>query len=361
MLLTLLLTNTVLTASVLTNDASAAEVTEIPNFLRGDVQVAYAPEVRFGSIVEGDQPVGRITTQDHVLNIGGSFGAAPGVALYFNMPLHLASSLAFTDVSSMVYDPLTGEGSMYCDPAADSCNGRVLDTSPIEGKGLGGVWLGVQGTPFSEAWPNSGMRATWLVDLGFRTADSSNFYTVTDGQRGAGPGGSAFRLRSAFSTTKGVAQPYVVGTWLRQNGTPTTLYDRNGAVTDAAAEVLPGSRMAVNFGAQVNSFTNSESGAELDFDFRMGFDYNSWQRVPSGLYLPSITGATDGEMVDKGEYSSAWVGLGMYWRMFEYLQLNIVADGAYVMPHLLEDPYPVSTGMDTVEVRGSAELKVRIR
>lgn len=333
----------------------AAEVTEVPPWLRGDVDIGYALDYTTGSLVEGDADVGQFTQQDHIVHFGGAFAAAPGVALYFDVPVYALSRLSFTDAFSMAYDPLNGIGSM--------AYGEPLTNTPLrEGSGPGGVWLGVRGTPFSETlWPRRGNRSTWMLDVGYRTPDASNFYVADDASRGGGPGASAFRLRSAFSTTKGVSQPYMRVTWLKQGVIATDLVDEDGNLLTAGAEVWPGQSIDVLAGVQARAFENTVNGASFDFDFHLGAAYNSWSTVPSGIYLPSVLSASREDLVTSSEYGSAYAGLGFYWRMFKYLQLDLGADVAYLMPHRLEHPYAVSTGMDTLSVRANGQISVLIR
>ena len=106
---------------------------------------------------------------------------------------------------------------------------------------------------------------------------------------------------------------------------------------------------------------NPTNGSSFDFDFRLGFDYNTPADLPSGLYLPSVLSSTEGTLISQSEYSTASAGLGLYWRMFTYVQLDLRADMAYVLPHRLEHPYAIYTGEDTLGVRGLAQLTVMIR
>lgn len=335
--------------------AHAAEVTEVPPWLRGDIDIGYALDFTTGSLVEGDADVGRFTAQEHQIHFGGAFAAAPGVALYFDVPVYPLSSLSFSDSFSMAYDPLNGRGSM--------AYGEALgETVTREGRGAGGVWLGVRGTPFSESlWPRRGNHSTWMLDFGYRTPDASNFYVADAETRGGGAGASAIRLRSAFSTTKGVSQPYMRVSWLRQSTIATDLLDANGNVITAGALVWPGQTLDVMAGVQARAFENTVNGASFDFDFHLGASYDTWRSVPSGMYLPSVLNATEGELVTMSEYGSAYAGLGFYWRMFKYLQLDVGADLAYIMPHQLEHPYAISTGMDTIAVRANGQISVLIR
>ncbi len=102
-------------------------------------------------------------------------------------------------------------------------------------------------------------------------------------------------------------------------------------------------------------------GSSFAFDFRLGFAYYAGAELPSGLYLPDVLQTTDGALINQSEYTAASAGLGLYYQIFTYMKMNLVVDGNYYTPHLLEHPYPVSTGMDTFGVSGAIEMQVMIR
>lgn len=339
--------------------AHAAQVTDVPPFLRGDVSIGYQLEFQTGGLQEqgadGMVDVGRMTRDAHTLNVGGVFGAGPGVAVYFDVPVTLADTTRWSDAQEMIYDPNLGAGSM--------ANGALLAESPtITGKGAQGVWLGVRGTPFSETlWPNRNSQTTWLLDVGMQTRDSTNYYTVGDDGRGAGTGARALRIRSAWSTQLGSANPYLDATYLRRGTTVVDLRDSSGAVVTAGAQVLNADRMSLRTGIEVTTGANETTQAEFRADFRLGVDYTTWQDIPSGLNLPSTLGSTEGKLVTMGEYSTVSLGLGFYWRMFKYARLDLVGDVHYVMPHRLEHAYLAQTGPDTLFVNGGAKLTILFR
>lgn len=348
-----------LLCTTLVPSASAAEVTELPPFLRGDVSVGYNLGLLTGSMREGDGTVGRLGAEDHVLRLGAAFGVAPGAAIYAELPIYVQQRVVFNDTYTMAFDPNQDLGSL--------AYGDLVDGSVVRsGSGAGGAWLGAKGTPFTEAlWPLRNNRATWLIDVGVRLPDATSFWAEdwSSGEptRGAGPGAAAFRLTNAFSTTKGVSQPYMRVTWLRQGATSVDLYSSSGELVTADAQITPADSLDVLTGVQVRTFENPTSGAAFDLDFRLGFNYMGPAELPSGVYLPSVLPNTEGLAISRSEYSSASVGLGFYWRMFKYLKLDVVGDVAYVMPHTLEHAYAVRTGPDTLNISALARLNVLIR
>ena len=328
--------------------ALAADVTEVPPMLRGDLHVGYAADLSKGSLVEPvdgtDVTVAKTTYEAHRMNFGATFSVAPGAALYVDIPTYIVDRWTHTDATAAVFDPTREVGSM--------ASGQLLGEDVVnQGTGATGVWLGAKGTPFSEQFAKRGNKSTWLVDVGFRTKDSTNFYTVAeDGSRGSGNGSSALRLTNAFSTTKGQSEPWIQATWTRQGTTQA-----DGLLVD------PANTFAVRSGVEVTTFHNPVTQARFAMDFRMGFTYSSWADVPSGTYLPSVMTSTQGTLVTQSEYSTVSGGLGLYWRMFEYGRVDLFADATYILPHRLEHPYPVYTGFDTFGVTAGAKLTALIR
>ncbi|MCP4804678.1 MAG: hypothetical protein GY913_33975 [Proteobacteria bacterium] len=334
--------------SLLTAPVLAADVTEVPPMLRGDISVGYTADLSRGSLVEPvdgtDVTVGKATHEAHIIDVGARFAVAPGAALYVNIPTYALDRWTYKEFNLAGFDPTLELGSM----ASGELAAEDLVNS---GSGAAGVWLGAQGTPFSEAFAKRGNKSTWLLDVGFRTKDSTNFYTVAaDGTRGAGNGSGAFRLTNAFSTTKGQSEPWLQATWTRQGTT-----EAGGVLVDSANQI------AVRTGVEVTTFHNPVTEARFSMDFRMGFAYNAWADVPSGTYLPSVMTSTEGTLVTMSEYSTVSGGLGLYWRMFQYGRVDLFADATYILPHRVEHPYPVYTGFDTFGVTTGAKLTALIR
>lgn len=333
--------------SLLIAPALAADVTEVPPLLRGDISVGYAADLSRGSLVEPvngtDVNVGKAIHEAHQIHVGATFGVAPGAAVYIDIPTWIVDRWTYQDASQVVFDPTREVGSM--------ASGDPLDEDVVlSGSGAGGVWLGARGTPFSEQFAKRGNRSTWLLDVGFRTRDSTNFYTVDGDTRGAGNGSGAFRLTNAFSTTKGQSEPWLQATWTRQ-----------GTTAVGGLEVDNANQLAVRTGVEVTTFHNPVTDARFAMDFRMGFAYNAWADVPSGVYLPSVMESTAGDLVTMSEYSTVSGGLGLFWQMFQYGRVDLFADATYILPHRVEHPYPVYTGFDTFGVTAGAKLTALIR
>ncbi|MFH1468706.1 MAG: hypothetical protein ABIO70_30225 [Pseudomonadota bacterium] len=342
--------------SLLSAPARAAEVTELPPFLRGDLALGYAFEHEGGSLTEAGEQVGSRNWQEHRLVYSGVFSAGPGVALFFELPQAISARLAFPEASQMAYDPALQRGTMLDTDPLDG-----LD--PIEAKGAEGVWLGIKGTPFSEAFVKRGNRATWLIEAAFRTRTKGNFYTQNeDGTRSAGVGGGGTRLGMAFSTTRHISQPYLAFRYTRTRSLdPATLYDQDGTVLDSAAVLDPPDTIEIRTGTEIVVHDSAESHSRFAFDLRLGFGYATWQTIPSGLYLPSVLDVNRDVVATESEYTWAGAGLGLRHQAFEYMAWNLGADVNYIAPHRVEHLYAVDTGPDTLQITGWGGFKVMIR
>ena len=341
---------------LLISGALAAEPTDLPPFLRGDVYAGYRMSYQTGSLVEpvkGEEvSVGRLVTQDHRMHVGGSFGVAPIAALTLEFPISLKQEIGWSDATSMIFDPTAGVGSMQ--------GGIPIERESVTGSGLSGVWMGLQVAPFSERdFPNRGNQASWLLDLGYRTKDATHFYDLSAAERGAGHGASTLRIRSAFSKELGRSQPHLTATYNRVNDTNATLFAADG--TQVEATVINPDELLVMSGVEVHTFADPISQAEFVVDFRLGFAYQTWGDLPSGLYLPSVLDSSLGTVSTMGEQTRFIGGIGIYWRLFEYLKLELASDVSYVMPTQFENPYLVQTGSNTVRFDTRADLVVMFR
>src|SRR5687768_2412538 len=174
----------------------------MPPAMRGDVEIAYDGGWLTGGLEEAGTVYGRQRGTRHDVTIGAEFAPIAGISARVAIPVTAAWSLSWTEPSSMQYDPVTGSGTYV--------GGAVIDEPPsLSGGGVQGVWIGAAIAPFSESYALS-QQVTWRVEAAFRTPSGNTMWSADGGRRGAAPGGSAWLLSAAFSTNRGVAQPYLV-------------------------------------------------------------------------------------------------------------------------------------------------------
>ena len=335
--------------------ALAAEVTELPPRFRGDVEIDYRYGREHSFLYEGTESVGSATATDHVLHYAATFAVWDGIAVWVDVPQYASQQIAYADTHLMAFDPNEGTGTMV---------GTDADPAPptVEGAGPGGTWIGVQGTPFSQTlFPRRGDRMTMLLELGYRFADRTNFYTTTDqGSRGGGPGSAAWRASAAFSTTHRSTDPYMKFTYEHDQAIVQDVKDETGAVLASDATVNPADHLEALIGAEVRTYEDETSGAALDLDFFLRAGYSTWQDVPSGIYLPSVIASSDGQAVTQSDMLYARGGVGLDWQVFEYLEWDVAGEAGTRSGHRLEYPYDISTG-DSFDYAITTSITIRIR
>lgn len=333
--------------------AGAAEVTHVPPWLRGDLEVGYTYDQVGGSLEEDNQEVGSRKLETHQLTYAAAFSAGPGVAVIFEVPHYAAQRVSFPTANEMVYDASVQTGSML--------GSTPLDTVPaVSGSGLGGFWFGLRGTPYNEAFTTRGNLATWLAEIAYRTAPADNFWDA-DNDRGGGPGGSALRFRMGFSTTHKPAQPYLEATYLHQFPFTVNLYDAQNTLMEQNVELIPPRQVKVRGGVELTAWENTESDAFFNFDLRLAYGYQSWQTIDSGILLPSVLYSSEKIPVTESEYSFGSAGLGIHYRAFRYMQFNLTGDVGYVQPHQIEHPYDVYMGRDTIQFDVGLAMRILVR
>lgn len=341
---------------LLANRAQAADATEVAPWLKGDVDLRYDLAAERVHLNEDNTAVGSRVTADNTVTIAGDFTVAPGLALYFALPIE-STKITYADTYEMLIDPNSDSGTMV--------GASAQDPAPeVTGGGLSGVWIGLMGTPFSETlFANRGDKATWLADIGVRLPDGSNFWTYNqNGVRGSGPGAFAFRFRTAFSTRIRFSEPYVSASLTRSGRLNMELRDETGAViSDGTVVVRPSNEAALRAGIEVIPIEKGEVGSRFTLDFHTDFAYHSWQEIPSGTYLPSVLDASRASVATQGDTSSVKGGLTFKYRVFEYVQLDLGGDVGVLMPYQVEHFYPVDTGMDSLIYGVHAGLRFRYR
>lgn len=339
--------------------AAAATLTEVPPWLRGDLTLAYTYDRLSGPLEErplaGDPvEVGQRAVEDHRLDYRAMFAFAPGVALAVELPHHLQSRVAYGSVQTLVYDPATGTGTAIGTTAGET-------GVRLSGSGLGGVWIGIAATPFSEAFTSRANRASWRVDAAFRTGDRTSLWTTDeDGKRGAGTGTPALRLATAFSTRTRGAEPYLAGAITAQLAREIEVAGPDGT---AVVTVDPGNFGEVRAGAEIlaarTARTDGAGEARLDLHLRAA--YQSWRDIPSGVMLAEVLDASLGTTVQEAERLEFGGGLGFLIRPSENLQFALRGDVTAPLPWRIESPYPIYAGPGTVHAQVGAELTLRIR
>ncbi len=335
--------------------AFAASVTDMPPMLRGDVTVGYTFDTLRGSLQEsgedGKVEVAQRSLDAHLLTYRADFSAGPGVGVYVELPHWAKQDVSVTGATQMVYDPSTDSGTY-------SGTNALADGSVAKGSGVGGAWIGVRGTPWSEQFKDRN-RVTWLLEGAVRTPDSTNFWGGKE--RGAGPGGLGWRLHSAFSHQRGASSPYFAVTWTQNRPLEVDTFRADGAPLATAVTVDPADTLRLRIGTENTASQQADTGAELRFDLHLTVDYASPSTVPSGVFLPSVLDTTAGTAVQHAERLAAGAGLGVTWRPMRNAELRVYGDAGTQLAQRQEHPYTVRTGGDTLVASVGTALTIRAR
>lgn len=344
-----LLLSTGLLAS--TSGAQAAEVTDLPSPLRGTAALSYDAAGDALRLVQEDQQVGARQHRWHTLSLDLEFSPVRAVVVGIELPVVLDERLEWSSAQQMAYDPTLGGGSML--------GTEPLAPLPLEqGGGLAGPLFLVRLAPFHEQLYVPGRdRTSWVLELGYRLQDKSSFYREkADGSRGGGEGGDALHLRTAWSTARRTARPYLEATFDRAFAVPTPLRDTDGTVLVTEARVRPPSHFALRAGAELPALERDR--VELAVDLRARAGYRSWQDMPSGLYLPDVLDASRSVLVTQGD--AVWLtgGLGLRLRVTDLVDVRLGGDFGTETPTTIEHPYDIHSDLGLT--RWAADLQVKV-
>jgi hypothetical protein len=341
--------------SVLVADlAFAAEVTDLPPALRGDVVIGYGADLFRGPLVEQGERVGGSRRDVHNLDLSLAFAPIGGLAV--TAGAQIAPSIRYrfaTDGKAMVDDPVADSGSYLGGPA--------LDAPPtFSGGGLVGLWLGVAAGPYGRAVKRDDP-FSWRFDLGFRLPDSDKtFWDATDG-RGAAPGGSAYRLRGAFAVEEGFAEPYLRATFQHEGRAVVDVVDDAGVVWATDQTIRPPTTFDVVVGTELVAEENTETGLRFAFDWFGSLGWRSASQVPSGVFLPSVLDRSRSALVFQSESLVAGAGLGVIVHPVKYVGVRLAGDFRAWTPYRVEHVYDVVQGAGSHSVGVQATVVGRLR
>jgi hypothetical protein len=295
--------------------AHAAKVTDLPPQWRGDFGIGYGVTVVPDSLVEDEVRVGNRRSIDHQIDYTGRLGFTDYLAFEVVLPHHASSRLRFSDSSRM-------------DGVSDS---------EVSGKGMGGTWLRLLFTPFSETtFASRGDQVSWLLGLGMQTENKTSFWAVENGERGAGPASSAFEFQSFWSVQNSRTEPYLGVNWTRRSATKVG----GVAVQDpSSVDLVTGMEILL---WEDPTWANG-LGSELALDLSVTFGHQTWGDGISGLQLPSVLSISDGTSVTRGETQSLWGGFGLRWQPVKYVDWTLQSAIGGPFGHRIEHPYSVAS------------------
>lgn len=322
--------------------AHAADLTVMPDAMEAQVSFGYTGFTEDTGLSEAGIRIADRSHREHTMTFAAAFAPTKGVALHVAGDLAASWNTTFTNHRQMLLEPVDGGGS-YLD-------GEVLDTPVVlEGSGLNGIWFGVSLSPFSEAYAKH-HRVTWKLDLAARTGSKkSNRWTV-DGNRGGGPGGSAFRVAGAFSRRTGASEPYVAASYQNEGSVEVQVIDEQGL--GGLLDLDPANIADLRGGVEVHTSASDS----FTIDLWGGARYTTPEQIPSGLLLPSVLPSAKTIAITHSDTLAAQFGLNLHVTFASFLRGSLGGFGRFTVPHTAEHVFPVSTTTDALTLGWTAKL-----
>lgn len=332
--------------------ASAASVTELPAALHGAVDLDYGGSVLWGSLEEAGDRIAQRRLSQHTLTTYAEFSPLTGIAVTLALPTTLSWSQRWTDAHEVRYDPASEQGTFL--GGAD-----LAEMEPMRASGGDGLWIGLAGAPFSESLYKESL-VTWRLEAAARVASPSRtFWSDGPDGRGMSPGGGATRVAAAFSTRRGVSNPYLRLAWQRERPVVLDITDATGQVLASQVEVTPASAVLGRGGVELR-IAEQPGGDRAVLDLSLTYGYVSGAELPSGLFLPEVLPMTSGKIQSSGDYLTLEAGLAVDAVAYRVVHLRVGGAARSQSPHRLEAAYPVFTGFDTIEAVWTLSVGARL-
>lgn len=325
--------------------AGAADVTRLPDQV--EVRFGYGGLTDNGRLVEGDLDVADRRVTEHGMRLDAGFSPMPGLAITAGVELTASWAWRYFNARTMLLEPVNGGGSYVGSPDPEE------GAPPVEvgGSGLVGIWVGAVLVPFHEDYARR-QRASWRLEVGFRTGSSrSNRWTVREGAgRGAGPGGSALRVAGAFSRRTGQAEPYATFSHRAESPVTVDVVDEQGL--GATLDLRPASVTEIRGGCELHA----DDTDAVSIDLWIGARYHSPERIPSGLLLPNALDSAKTIAVTHSDRVVGLGGLAFHLQFAPFLRLSTGVAARYTIPHTQEHVFAAETSADTMGAEWYAAL-----
>lgn len=319
--------------------AHAADVTEMPPELGVRSYLRYGGTTVNGWLLEDGERVSSRHVLRNDLDLGLEFSPTTGLAATLDLAITPGYTWKYTETRSMVVEPVDGSGSYLAG----------LPDKPVTVKttGLTGIWLGVAASPFDEARSVS-QHATWRLDLAVRPpSKGKNLWVARNQSRGSAPGGTGLRLATAFSSDRGVGEPFLTAQWVHEARVVVDVVDEAGTTWARGLSLKPADTIDFRSGVALRAYDNTATKSSVDVELWLGAGYRSWEDVASGLYLPHVLDSGRSIAVTSGDSIAATSGLGFEFGINEYVAVRTGTEFTYRTPYRLEHVYQVTTSPDT--------------
>jgi len=338
---------------LLGHSAHAGTFTDAPGALQGDIAIRHQFQMSRDSIYQEESLVGARNLAQQTSSLVMRIGLVDFMSADIRLPMG-SEILTFSNIYEMKYDPLSQTGS-------------YLDTPEIEdvtrtGNGLQGTELALNFYPFhTKIYSNRGDTGNWQMGIVYRTGDKSNFYTVDEsGSRGSGIGASGFGIQTAFSNKNKHVEPYLVMKAVRSNSFTADVRSDDGTLYAAAETFSPANTVDIRGGTEFYLKDDVALASYITLDLFGAYRYQSFQSIPSGIYLPSILESTQDTIITQTELVSIQGGIGTNVQVNSLYALRLSGQAGIASPQRIEHIYEVNT-QGTFQWGVFGEIRFRYR
>lgn len=338
-------------ALLLATPARAAEVTDMPPAMRGDVDLIYAGQFQQVGLEEQGLVYAIRNTSRHDFDLHAEFSPYPGLAITLGLPTTPSLAITYPAAREMLYEPVDASGSYEF--------GLPLAALPEwRGGGVQGFWIGAAFTPFSESFARS-LPATMRLDIAVRTpAPKSTLYGE---KRGAAPGGAALLLGLAVSVERARSAPYLSFQYQGEFGATIDVTDADGSTVATELPIKAASKVDGRIGGEIFLVKKPEKNLRVALDLYAGAGYRSWADTPSGFHLPSVLTISRDIPVTRGDYVLGKAGLSVIAHVNRWVNVTAGMEGRYLSPHTIEHVYAVKTDAQSFELAWTLGVTGKIR
>jgi hypothetical protein len=332
------------------NIATAANVTEAPGALQGNIGIHNEWSASLSTLYEAEEVVGKSRFLGSSVAMVGEFGIMDSLSLSMKIPYNY-QKLFFSQTHVMEFEPSISTGTYL-----GSEEGAKVRRA---GQSLGGIWFGLNALPFHERiHSDRGDTVSWKVGIGYKLRAQHNFLSPSeDGSRGGNLGASALTLHTAFSKHTSIGQPYLTMDLELCSPWNDDIRNEKGKVVIKNAKIDPANHADFRAGAEVFAWEDTALGHHLGLDFYGKFGYEGWQDVPSGIYLPSVLESTEDMVVTQTERMYAQGGLGLNFQLYTLSFLRLYGEMGVMSPQVIEHVYQVNN-LGTLRWSTGAEFRI---
>ena len=336
-----------------TSIVQAATITDGPGKMQGDFAYLFDMKVFSDQLYEMTRNNAEVLVGSRKQTIRTNtllleYGVLDILSISIEKPVSMFQSHEFSNPYAMVYDPYFMTGTLQHQEIlreGDSFFGELAkngDTPTLTqiGSSSQRSWIGVNFFPFHERFYTSrGDIFSWKLGLHYRRTNQNNFYSLNENERGAGSGSAAWRITGAFSKGTSKSKPYLGF----QVILPSEYTHNFNTITAFESTIHPAKDSHFKTGVELYPLQDTAYGHYACVDLFGKFGYQSWQEIPTGVYLPSVLTTAQDIIISQSDNLYAHVGAGVNLQYYTYGAFRIFGHAGFSTPQKIENYYNVSS------------------